>query len=317
MFVIAAFTATVKAQQLPLLSQYMFNGFLVNPAVAGADGYTSITLTAREQWLGIADAPRTHILAFQGRLLKNNFVSRNKSVWRKFMSKKRSGRVGIGGYVYNDKNGLIDRTGAQFTYAYHIKMYQSQLSFGLSANFYQYSINRNRLSLENDADALINKSDLVMFIPDFNFGAYFSCPKYYAGLSVSQLSNSVIQLSNNNSSQFRSYRQLSLTGGFNFDLENDIVIAPSIYLKITNQMITQVDISTKVYFGDMYYGGISFRTGSAFILMGGVTVDKYTFGYSFDYNFNSIQQHSLGSHEVMAAIKFGNGARRYRWINRY
>lgn len=317
MFFLMFIAITAKTQQLPLLSQYMFNGFLVNPAVAGADGYTTVTVTAREQWLGIADAPRTHIIAFQGRLLKNNFISRNSSVWKKFVQKSRSGRVGFGGYVYNDRNGLIDRTGAQFTYAYHIKMHQSQLSFGLSTNFYQYSINKNRLNLETSSDALIDKSDLVMFVPDFNFGMYYSCQKYYAGFSVAQLANSAIQMSNNNSSQFRSYRQLSLTAGCNFDLENDIVVAPSIYAKVTNQIVSQIDISTKVYFGDMYYGGISFRTGSAFIIMGGVTVDKYTFGYAFDYNFNAIQQHSLGSHEIMAAVKFGDGARRYRWMNRY
>lgn len=315
--VIAVLALTASAQQLPLLSQYMFNGFLVNPAVAGADGYTSVTLTAREQWLGVTDAPKTHIIAFQGRLLKNSFISRNKSVWRKFMGGSRSGRVGLGGYIYNDKNGLVDRTGAQFTYAYHLKMQGGQLSFGLSANFYQYSIDKNKVNLENTNDALVNTSDLKMYIPDFSFGVYYTNRDYYAGFSTAQLAQSSVQLSNGNSSQFRSYRQYSVTGGYNFDINKEVSIVPSLYLKVTNQMITQVDISTKVYFNESYYAGISYRTGSAFIIMGGVTVDKFTFGYAFDYNFNSIQHSSLGSHEVMAAIKFGDSARRYRWINRY
>ena len=42
--------SNVNAQQLPLYSQYTFNGFLLNPAVAGAEGYTAINLTNREQW---------------------------------------------------------------------------------------------------------------------------------------------------------------------------------------------------------------------------------------------------------------------------
>ena len=41
------------SQQLPLYSQYMMNKFLLNPAVAGSEGYTAFNITAREQWIGI------------------------------------------------------------------------------------------------------------------------------------------------------------------------------------------------------------------------------------------------------------------------
>ena len=41
------------SQQLPVYSQYMMNKFLINPAVAGSEGYTSFNLTAREQWIGL------------------------------------------------------------------------------------------------------------------------------------------------------------------------------------------------------------------------------------------------------------------------
>jgi len=61
------FTSGIKAQQLPLYSQYMFNKFLINPAVAGSDGYTSFNLTAREQWIGIDNSPKTHSLSYQTR----------------------------------------------------------------------------------------------------------------------------------------------------------------------------------------------------------------------------------------------------------
>ena len=137
------------------------------------------------------------------------------------------------------------------------------------------------------------------------------------GFATNQLAQSSIQLSNDNSSQFRSYRQYSLTGGCNFEVNKSVVIVPSVFIKMTNQLVSQIDISSKVYFNESYYAGLSYRTGSAFVIMGGVTVDKFTFGYAFDYNLNAIRKHSFGSHEVMAAIKFGDSARRYRWINRY
>ena len=44
--------------------------------------------------------------------------------------------------------------------------------------------------------------------------------------------------------------------------------------------------------------------------MGGIRVDKYYFGYAFDYTFNAIGARTLGSHEIMAAIKFGDNAQK-------
>ena len=70
----------INAQQLPVYSQYMMNGFLLNPAIAGSDGYTSINLTAREQWLGLDNAPNTQAISFQTRLLRNSFISKSKPV---------------------------------------------------------------------------------------------------------------------------------------------------------------------------------------------------------------------------------------------
>lgn len=45
---VMAYNAT--AQQLPLFSQYLFNGFLINPAYAGIDGLTTVNIVSREQW---------------------------------------------------------------------------------------------------------------------------------------------------------------------------------------------------------------------------------------------------------------------------
>ena len=55
---------------MPLYSQYMLNGFLLNPAIAGSEGYTAVNITAREQWIGFKNAPGTYALSFQTRVLK-------------------------------------------------------------------------------------------------------------------------------------------------------------------------------------------------------------------------------------------------------
>ena len=58
---------TLYAQQLPQYSQYMMNKFLINPAVAGSEGYTSFNLTAREQWIGLQHGVGKHF-AVEGKV---------------------------------------------------------------------------------------------------------------------------------------------------------------------------------------------------------------------------------------------------------
>ena len=66
-------SARLMAQQLPLYSQYVLNAFMVNPAIAGHDGYTSFNTTARQQWLGFSEAPRTYSASWQTRVLKKSY----------------------------------------------------------------------------------------------------------------------------------------------------------------------------------------------------------------------------------------------------
>ena len=98
-------SANIAGQQLPLYSQYLYNKFLINPAVAGSDGFTSFNLTAREQWAGYSGAPRTFSLSGQTRILKRGYSLKNSSRGNVYRPKT-DGKVGLGGYIFSDRNGL-------------------------------------------------------------------------------------------------------------------------------------------------------------------------------------------------------------------
>src|SRR4030066_64637 len=83
-----------RGQQMPLYSQYMMNGYLINPAIAGSDGYTSFNLTAREQWLGFQNAPQTRSFSGQTRLLRRSYVIKGNSVNNRQLKPSTKGRVG-------------------------------------------------------------------------------------------------------------------------------------------------------------------------------------------------------------------------------
>jgi type IX secretion system PorP/SprF family membrane protein len=305
------------SQQLPLFSQYMMNRFLINPAVAGSEGYTSFNLTAREQWIGFKDAPKTHALSVQTRILKNSFIAKSASVRRKVIPGSRSGKVGLGGYIFNDQTGLVSRTGFQFTYAYHIFIRKGQLSFGLTGMVYQFKVDREKLRLYEQNDDLINNFDNTLIIPDADFGVYYSDPKFYVGMSAAQLFQSSLKFGKRGYDNYKLKRHYYLMSGYNFDISDNIIIEPNILLKATENLNLQMDLGAKFFFRDDYWAGVAFRTGSALIIMGGLKVDKFYFGYAFDYTLSSIQSHSYGSHEFMLAMKFGDNARRYKWLIRY
>ncbi len=317
-FAVVVLADFASGQQLPIYSQYHMNKFLINPAVAGLEGYTAFNLTAREQWLGIKDAPKTHAISVQSRIFKNSFISRNASLRRKRKWGTQSGRVGYGIYLFNDINGLIDRTGMQATYAYHIRQGTNQLSFGLSLLAYQFRLDRQNLHFYGDQfDELLNQNRNTLYIPDANFGVHYSGEEYYAGFSVSQLFKSSLQFGEIGDGEYAMLRHYNVNGGYKFEINNYLHIEPSVLLKYPQGLTPQLDVNIKMDFYNDYWGGLSFRTGNAVIIFGGVRFDKFYFGYAFDYTLLSINQHTYGTHEIMMVIKFGDNARRYKWLNRY
>jgi type IX secretion system PorP/SprF family membrane protein len=320
MMVFFASAGKIMGQQAPLYSQYMFNKYLINPAIAGSEGYTAFNLLAREQWLGLKDAPYTHAICGQTRVSPRSWLGRLHQVRSRSSKGSRMSNVGLGGYIFNDHRGLIDQTGMQLSYAYHLNLDEAQLSFGLSMLLVQYTVNKSKLDLDPDidlSDKFIDASNLKMFTPDFSFGVYYTTSEWYAGFSATQLIQSALKFGDIAKGAFTQRRQYFLMGGYRFDLNKQYSIEPSMLFKTTEQFNYQADIGARVYYKNEYWGGLAYRTGGALIFTAGVRYDKFYFGYSFDYTFNQLQSYSYGSHELMVAYKFGMNVRQYKWLERY
>ncbi len=63
LFVAFMAVTAARAQQLPQLTQYQFNDYVFNPAVAGTRSFFELRSGHRYQWVGIQDAPRTFTLS--------------------------------------------------------------------------------------------------------------------------------------------------------------------------------------------------------------------------------------------------------------
>jgi type IX secretion system PorP/SprF family membrane protein len=309
----------IFAQQLPLFSQYLYNKFLINPAVAGSEGYTSFNLTAREQWVGYYGAPQTFSFSGQTRLLKRSYILKQTRIKRQIFRPKSDGKVGLGGFIFNDRNGLVQRTGFQASYSYHLWLRNTtQLSFGLAFTGYHFKINEKEINFEDPNEPWLN-NDLRrgIFIPDATFGVYLLNAKYSAGFSADQLFQAAAKIGSDAYSKLKMSRQYYLFGSYNFTSGLYIEWQPSFIFRMSEQFKPQADIGLTYIYNRAFWAGLSFRTSGALIANIGFKHQNLFFGYAFDFTLQEIQQITYGTHEITIAVKFGDSARRYRWLDRY
>lgn len=315
-----------SAQQLPLYSQYLYNKFLINPSIAGADGFTSLNITAREQWVGYSGAPRTYSVSWQTRILKRSYRLKqnlfNKTVYRP----KTPGKVGFGGYVFSDRNGRVQRTGVQLAYSYHtwIRDY-TQLSMGLALTGYHFYIDVEGINFDDPNEPWLN-NDLRkgMFVPDTDFGLYILDPNFSVGFSALQLFGASVKFGELAYKNYWMDRHYYLFGSYNFHTGVKTELQPSLLLKVSEQVRPQVDIGFTYNYDNDFWAGIDYRTGGALIANIGfryitsrVKMTSMYFGYSFDYTLNQIQRVTYGTHELTLAIKFGDVDKRFNWLDRF
>lgn len=306
-------------QQLPLYSQYLYNKFLINPAVAGSDGYTNVSLTAREQWVGYYGAPRTFSFSVQTRMLKKQFSLTKTHKKRQMYRPKSDGKVGFGGYVFSDKNGLVQRTGFNASYAYHTWLQQStQFSMGLAFTGFHYKINEKEINFENPDEPLLNSNlRRGVFVPDVSFGAYLLNPKYCMGFSAAQLFEASAKIGSSAYNNLRMSRHYYIFGSYDLSSGPYHTIQPSFLFMMSEQFRPQVDIGVTYVFNQVLWTGLSFRTSGAIIADIAVHYQNMLIGYAFDFTLQEIQRITYGTHEFTVALKFGDSKRKYRWLDRY
>jgi type IX secretion system PorP/SprF family membrane protein len=311
------------AQQLPLYSQYIYNKFLINPAVAGSDGYTSVDLTTRKQWLGLSKSPETFSFSIQTRFLKHGHIVKQSKTNKTVFRPQNDAKVGLGASFFGYQSGLIQRTGFQVSYAYHIWLQRmTQLSLGLSFTGTFFRINEKELSLEDLNDPLLNDNlRRGIFIPDASAGIYLLNHKYNVGLSVNQLFGASAKLGNNAYSNYTLYRHYYLFGSYSFDRGKNIELRPAVLIMISEEqrpvVNPLVEFGLNIVYNQSFWAGLSYRTSGAIIANVGLKRSNVYMGYSFDFSLQEIQKMTYGTHEIHVAWKFGDSARRYRWLDRY
>jgi len=281
-------SAGIFAQQLPQFTQYMFNDFVVNPAIAGIQDYYQIRTNHRFQWVGLVDPPMTNSIAFYGPHAKYN--------------------MGYGGYIYNDVTGPTSRTGVTGSYGYNVEITSGiRLSMGLSASIMQYRVDGTQLTPKDPSDEVIKPIISTTYMPDAGLGLYLYADEFYAGLSVAQLLNNKIQIFENKDGLNRLKTHFYLTGGYRYEIDRDWTLEPSVIIKGTAPKEIGFDITAKAEWQKMVWGALSYRFHEAVAILVGYSYEETLyFGYSYDIGITDLRKYNTGTHELMIGYRFND-----------
>jgi len=282
------FPNRAMAQQSPMYTQYMFNTFVYNPAVAGIDPFFQIRSNHRFQWVGIADPPLTNSISYYG--------------------PHRELPMGYGGYIYYDVTGPTSKAGATGSYAYNVGITDDiRLSMGVSVGIMQYRVDGTQINLKDPIDQALEEAIYSSVVPDANLGVYLYGDNYYAGFSTSQLINTKVKLYEQKTGLNKLKAHFYLTGGYLFVINDDFKIEPSAMIKGTAPKQIQLDLNTRAIYQDMVWLGLSVRTKDALSLLIGYTYDnKIHIGYSYDFTITDLRKYNSGTHEIMIGYRFSD-----------
>ena len=285
--VIIASACFVNAQQRTLHSQYIFNDFILNPAIAGTGNYSPAALSLRKQWVGINEAPVTQSLS-----------------WHTYCGKN----VGMGGYIFNDVAGPTRRTGINYSFSYHVKIKEhNKLSFGLAGQLFQYLLESDKLITAEPDDQAIYEDNTNQLIPDITFGMYYFSNSYYVGFTAFNLIQTRLDMYDvsvaNQNNLLRTYY---LTGGYKIDLNDSYMLEPSLHMQFMETSPLQFDITARLVYEKVIWAGFSYRLKDAVVCLVGTSYRFLDFGYSYDITLSDLKDYNSGSHELFIGYRFLN-----------
>lgn len=280
---------SLYGQQDPQYTQYMLNPMVINPAVAGSRGATSITGLHRSQWMGLDGAPTTQTLTIDA---------------------QPSERIGMGLSVVNDEigNGTRQETYIDAVFSYSLPVSETgRLAFGLNAGGDWLSLDFTKL-VNYGAETNLPNIDRK-FSPTVGVGTYYYTEKYFVGLSVPSLLETEHF---DNSAAANSYlaterMNFYLMSGAVFEIDRNTKLRPAILAKAVSGAPVQLDFTASVLFNERFSVGAAYRLDAAFSALFGIQIsEKFLAGLAYDIETTELgsTQFNDGSFEVFLRYDF-------------
>ncbi|MFD2908326.1 type IX secretion system membrane protein PorP/SprF [Flavobacterium ardleyense] len=271
----------LHAQQDPHYTQYMYNMNVINPAYAGSKENLSIGMLYRKQWVDIEDAPTTFTLSGHSPVGKN---------------------VGLGLSVISDKIGPVEENNIYGDFSYTLNLGgEHKLAFGIKAG-----ITLHKVGLYSDIYNTLPQPSDPAFAEDtnnsyFNLGSglFYYTDKYYVAFSVPNMMKSK-HLDFDGREYGSEASHYFLTGGYVFDLTDNVKFKPFFMVKSAFNAPTSFDVSTNFLFNEKFEAGLTYRLDDSFGAMVNYAITpSLKIGYAYDHIVSDLKITTPSSHEFI------------------
>ena len=289
--VISLFTFGLHAQQTEHYTQYMFNQYAFNPAVAGTKKCIDIRTGYRYQWADITDAPN---VGFANIHAPVKFKKRRKKVFGPYS--------GAGLQIKRDKFGPFSFLQAHLAYALHLPINRNwTIHYGIAGGIKQAVFRTSEISTEF-VDPIIPGSAQRFILPDFKFGVWLNDDRTYFGFSIHNiLGNTLKNVGTPGDSRLQ--RHFYLTGGRRFNMQKGWSFIPSLFALYTARTPIDFHLSGIFDLKNKFAFGIGLRRTDAITAQVRIKLfNLLSVGYSFDFIISKMGKSSFYTHELTAGF---------------
>jgi len=300
------FLPEARAQD-PQFSQFYSAPLYLNPAFTGANVCARVSTNVRNQWPGIPNGYITEQVGFD--------------------HYSNSAGLGLGVLFTNDHagSGKLKSTAFSGLVAYEF-IANRNLGFrvGFQAGGVIRSVNFNdllfgdQIARGGNVPTVIDPTQTRAFV-DFSTGFLTFTKKSWIGISIHHITQPNESLLDDEAFLPRKF---SLHGGTKILLrgeesepENSYFVTPAFNFR-SQAKFDQLDLgcyfSYKIFNAGLWYRGIpvfkeykkGYPNNDALALLGGLTIDRFNIGYSFDLTISWLRGNTSGAHELSLSYQF-------------
>ncbi|MGM0376798.1 MAG: PorP/SprF family type IX secretion system membrane protein [Bacteroidota bacterium] len=233
-----------RGQQNQLMSLYMNNPLILNPAYAGNRNSVAIDVYSRQQWSGIDGAP--------------------SSYYGSIHSPVNNSMASIGGTLYSDHAGPVMNNRLSFDYAYMLRTSRrSFVSLGIRAGVSHLNIGLDKLNIIDSEDPAFQQGIQNEFHPSGGFGLVFFKPTWFLGASLPHISFSDVPWTSEVASDYSHPRQYILNGGGYLHPTNELTLKISGIHRIQETGPSVTDMGIQARYIEKFRASANFRPGQA------------------------------------------------------
>lgn len=315
--------SALRAQNDYHLSQYFQNASAFNPAFTGVDNFIDVRSGFRQQWTGLENGAQTYYLTVNALIKKSRYDKMQSNALRisdpsmfdeeetEDFNRWAATKHGIGGYFINDNFGPFNRLYGYVTYGFHFPVTRRvKIALGAAGGINSNTVDTEEVVVRDPDIDDTYQSFLAQGVSsnhfNFNVGGLIYSDRFFLGYGVHKLMQNEIFINDELSSEKENLTSV-FNAGYSIIMGPDYLLLPSVMLQMSKTIPTTADFNLKFRYRKSFWSGFTYRNSESVILMAGFYLDqKYSFGYSYDFAVNGVNEYLRGSHEIVLGLHLNN-----------